>query len=77
MSSVTAGYQCMRTTTCFTMHVKTLTEAVMVINNNGEQVSGWYSDNFLQSNLSKYQAMVISNDATQQDAEIDSFTVQP
>lgn len=68
----------MRETTRFTTHITTLTKVAMVINNDGAQASGWYSDNFLQGNLSKYQAMVISNDVTQQDVEIsDSFTAQP
>lgn len=52
-------------------------QAVMVINNEGRQASRWYSGNFLQRNPSKYQAMIISNDSTQRDVEIDTFIVQP
>ena len=50
---------------------------------NGDQqwwktlASRWYSENFLQGNPSKYQAMIISNDSTQRDVEIDAFILQP
>ena len=49
----------------------------MVINNDGRQASRWYSENFLQGNPSKYQAIIISNNSTQRDVEIDTFIVQP
>ena len=49
----------------------------MVINYDGRQALRWYSENFLQGNPSKYQAMIISNDSTQRDVEIDTFIVWP
>ena len=51
----------------------------MVINYDGRQASrcSWYSENFLQGNPSNYQAMIISNDSTQRDVEIDTFIVWP
>ena len=52
-------------------------QTVMVINNEGRQTSRWYIGNFLQRNPSKCQAMIISNDSTQRDVEIDTFIVQP
>ena len=33
-------------------------QAVMVINNDRRQTSRWYSENFLQGNPSKYEAMI-------------------
>ena len=52
-------------------------QAVTAINDDGRQTSRWYSEHFLQGNLSKYQAMIISNDSTQRDIKIDTFILQP
>lgn len=46
------------------------------INKEGKETSGWYSDNFLVGNLSKYQAMIISKNSQQLEVKIDSNTVK-
>ena len=48
-------------------------QAVKEINADGKRTSRWYSENFLEGNLSKYQGMVISKDHRDLSMEIDNF----
>ena len=51
-------------------------QAEIGINNDGKQTSSRYSENFLQGNLSKYQAMVISKYIPLLDIVIDSVKIK-
>ena len=71
-----SAYECHTSTiTRFTMHKMTLNKRLSIMSMH-RLVAGIIKT-FSQENLTKYQAMVISNTTSRQYDKIDSFSIQP